>query len=94
MTRIIFDSNNIGHMAAYAFGDLTYKDRYIGVVYGFLNQMLKMARNSRPRNLFFVGIVVIITGNGSIQNIKQIGIRIDPLRSLEKIVSCSISLHN
>jgi len=41
--RIIFDANNIGYMASYAFGDLSYKDRYTGVIYGFLNQILKMA---------------------------------------------------
>ena len=53
MTRIIFDSNNIGHMAAYAFGDLTYKDRYTGVMHGFLNQMLKMAEKFKTTEFIF-----------------------------------------
>ena len=51
--RIIIDSNNLGYIASYAFGDLSYRDRYTGVIYGFLNQILKIAEKFKTTEFVF-----------------------------------------
>lgn len=50
---LILDSNNIGHRAHFTTGPLSYKGRPTGVIYGFLNQLLTLAKKTTPDEVVF-----------------------------------------
>lgn len=54
-TRIIVvDSNYIGNVAKYAYGDLAWNGKPTGVIFGFLRMVLAMAKHFDTRRFVFV----------------------------------------
>lgn len=50
---IIIDCHNLGHMVSYGFGELTYKDRHTGVMYGFLKKVLELGEKFETNRFLF-----------------------------------------
>lgn len=50
---LVIDCNYLGHRARYTTGPLSYKDKPTGVIYGFLNQLLTLAKKTTPDEVVF-----------------------------------------
>lgn len=50
---VIIDCNYICHVAKYSLGDLTWEDKKIGVIFGFLRQILSLAKIFDTNNFIF-----------------------------------------
>lgn len=50
---VLVDCNYLCHRARYTTGGLTYKDQPTGVIFGFLNQLLKLGQDLKPDNIVF-----------------------------------------
>lgn len=51
---VIVDSNYIGNVAKYAYGDLTWNGKPTGVIFGFMRMVLTMAKHFDPARFVFV----------------------------------------
>jgi len=51
--KIIVDSNYIGHVSRYSTGGLTHNDSPVGVIFGFLNQILNIGNHFQTNEFYF-----------------------------------------
>lgn len=50
---LIIDGSYLGHIARFAFGSLDYETKHTGVIFGFLKQVLTLAREFRTNQFVF-----------------------------------------
>ena len=50
---VIVDSNYLCHRAWHTTGMLSYKDKPVGVIFGFLNQLFTIGKTLQPQNVIF-----------------------------------------
>ena len=53
MKKIVFDSHGLCHRAMYTMDALTYETQHIGVIYGFLRQLLTFSKLFKSNELIF-----------------------------------------
>jgi len=51
--KILIDANNIAHIAFHSMKGLSYKGKRTGVIFGFLNEMFKIAKKFKSNDLIF-----------------------------------------
>lgn len=54
MKTILIDSPGLCHAAKHVMGDLTMEEKRVGVIFGFLNQILKLAKDLESHKLVFL----------------------------------------
>ncbi len=54
MKTILVDSPGLCHAAKHVMGDLTLEEKKVGVIFGFLNQILKLAKDLESHKLVFL----------------------------------------
>jgi 5'-3' exonuclease len=51
---ILIDSNSICHAAKHSMGDLSYEERKVGVIFGFLLQLLSLSKLLKSNRFVFI----------------------------------------
>lgn len=50
---LIIDSNNLAYSSFYTFGDLNYREKVTGVLFGFIQKILSLAKKFETNNFIF-----------------------------------------
>lgn len=52
-TILIIDSNNLAYSSFYAFKDLSYQEKKTGVIFGFIQKVISLAKKFETKNFIF-----------------------------------------
>ena len=51
---LLVDSNSICHQAKHSMGNLTWEEKEVGIIFGFLRQLLSLAKTFETNKFVFV----------------------------------------